>query len=225
MRITWLGQAGLLFEINGTNILIDPYLSDSLGKIAANKERRIPVDERFLRIIPDVIVCTHAHQDHTDPDTLHHFLDRDVCVTVLAPSSVWHIVRQFGGQHNYVQLNRHCQWTHCGIRFTAVKAAHSDPDAIGVLIEANDRVYYITGDTLYNTEIFEDVPSGVDVVFLPVNGAGNNMNMDDAKRFCEDIEAKLAVPMHCGLLDNIDMHSFAYEPRCVPEIFETVIEE
>ena len=33
MKITWLGQAGLLFETNGKTILIDPYLSDSVAQI------------------------------------------------------------------------------------------------------------------------------------------------------------------------------------------------
>ena len=32
MKITWLGQAGLLFEIEDKTIVIDPYLSDSVAK-------------------------------------------------------------------------------------------------------------------------------------------------------------------------------------------------
>ena len=219
MKITWLGQAGLLFETGNTCILIDPYLSDSLAAVNEKKKRRVPVDPRFLQIIPDVIVCTHDHLDHTDPDTLAHYLKREGRITVLAPSSAWRIVRQFGNRHNYVQLNRHCQWTHNGIRFTAVFAAHSDPDAIGVLIEAENRVYYVTGDTLYSSDIFADIPKGVDVVFLPVNGEGYNMNMVDAKRFCEEIGAKIAVPLHCGLVDDLDMNGFAFEPKVVPEIY------
>ena len=222
MKITWLGQAGLLFETGDTCILVDPYLSDSLAAVNEKKKRRVPVDPRFLQIIPDVIVCTHDHLDHTDPDTLAHYLKREGNITVLAPASAWHTARQFGNQHNYVQLNRHCQWTHEEIRFTAVRAAHSDPDAIGVLIEAEGHIYYITGDTLFSTDIFADIPKGVDVVFLPVNGAGNNMNMADAKRFCEEIDAKLAVPLHCGLLDDLDMHGFAFASKVIPEIYRQI---
>ncbi len=34
MKITWLGQAGLLFfESNGIKLIVDPYLSDSVEKI------------------------------------------------------------------------------------------------------------------------------------------------------------------------------------------------
>ena len=33
MKVTYLGQAGLLFEKRGFKIMIDPYLSDSVEKI------------------------------------------------------------------------------------------------------------------------------------------------------------------------------------------------
>ena len=33
MKITWLGQAGLMFETDGKIIMIDPYLSDSVKEI------------------------------------------------------------------------------------------------------------------------------------------------------------------------------------------------
>ena len=45
MKITWLGQAGLLFETDGKRILVDPYLSDSVRAINPKNYRRVPVDE------------------------------------------------------------------------------------------------------------------------------------------------------------------------------------
>ena len=73
------------------------------------------------------------------------------------------------------------------LRFRAVKAEHSDIHPIGVIIEAEGKNYYVTGDTLYNTEIFDDIDCKIDFLLLPVNGEGYNMNMTDAKRFCEKI--------------------------------------
>ena len=69
MKITWLGQAGLLFESNEIKIIIDPYLSNSVESIQPHFWRRMPVDEKFLKITPDVIVLTHDHLDHTDTDS------------------------------------------------------------------------------------------------------------------------------------------------------------
>lgn len=223
MKITWLGQAGLLIESEGVQVMIDPYLSDSVAAVNSKNYRRVPVEERFLRMRPDVLICTHNHLDHTDPETLKHYLDRDGGILVLAPEAAWQETRKFGHDHNYVRFNRHTQWTYNHIRFTAVKAEHSDPHPIGVIIEAEGKVLYITGDTLYNTEIFADLPEQIDVVFLPVNGVGNNMNMVDAKRFCEMTGARRAVPMHCGLFDSIDMNEFAFEPKAVPAIYEEIV--
>lgn len=236
MKITWLGQAGLLMETGGMKILIDPYLSDSVARVNPLNYRRVPVDKQFLEIVPDVIICTHNHLDHTDPETLKAYLAPEAskayqehggCVTVLAPEAAWSEVRKFGGRHNYIKFNRHTQVALMNrekeaVRFNAVKAEHSDPHPIGVIVEAEGKQYYITGDTLYNTDIFEDIPEHIDVLFLPVNGVGNNMNMEDAARFCERIRPKTAVPMHCGLFDEIDMHAFAYENKIIPEIYREI---
>lgn len=223
MKVTWLGQAGLMFETGGKIILVDPYLSDSVEKIEPHNKRRVPVDPKFLAIKPDFIVLTHNHLDHTDPETLRHYLSEESEVCVLASGNAYASVhKQFGGlRNNYVQFNRRTEWSEGGLRFAAVKAEHSDSCAVGVIIEAEGKIYYITGDTLYHEDIFADLPAHIDYVFLPINGRGNNMNFTDGRRFCERIGAK-AVPLHCGLFDNLDMHRFAYENKTVPEFFKEI---
>ena len=222
MKVTWLGQAGLLFETNGVTVIVDPYLSDSVKKIQPQNYRRVSVDESFLKIKPDVIILTHNHLDHTDPETLCHYLKEDSGICVLASGVAWQNVRKtFGGRNNYVMFNRHTEWTHKDIKFTAVYAEHSDDHAIGVIIEAEGKKYYITGDTLYNTEIFKDLPDDIDYTFLPVNGVGNNMNMADAKRFCSKVGGK-AIPLHCGLFDEIDMNLFEYENKVIPHFYKEI---
>ena len=222
MKVTWLGQAGLMFETNGKIIIVDPYLSDSVEKIEPQNKRRVPVDGKFLDIKPDIIVLTHNHLDHTDPDTLKHYLGENSEILVLASGNAWQNVRKvFGGNNNYVMFNRHSEWTEGNIKFTAVKADHSDEHAIGFIMEAEGKKYYVTGDTLYNKSIFSDLPEEIDYVFLPVNGRGNNMNMEDGKRFCQRIGAK-AVPLHCGLFDDLDMNKFGYENKVIPEFYKEI---
>ena len=222
MKITWIGQAGLLFEKDGFKVMVDPYLSDCVKKVEPKNYRRIPVNEDLFDVKPDVLIFTHNHLDHYDPETAPRFINENTCVTVLAPSSVWTEARKLGGSNNYVQFNRHTTWTQNGIKFTAVKAEHSDPYAIGIIIDDGGKKYYITGDTLYNEEVFADIPNDIYAVFLPVNGVGNNMNMTDAKSFCERIAPKFAVPIHCGMFDEIDMNDFEAENKIVPQIYEEV---
>ena len=220
MKVTWLGQAGLLLETQDTTVLIDPYFSDCVGKVDESKHRRVPAEDWLWDICPDVLVFTHDHIDHYDPETAPHFLQKDGSMTVLSPTSCWNKARQFGGKHNYVQFDALTEWTAGDCRFTAVKAVHSDPYAIGVLIEAEGKTLYVTGDTLYSRVIFEQLPETVDCVFLPINGVGNNMNMTDAARFAESCHAALAVPLHWGMMDALDPTAFAFEPKTVPIVYE-----
>ena len=82
MKIIWIGQAGLMLEINNKIILIDPYLSDSIAKTDAAKKRRIPIDSSFLNVKPDVVILTHNHLDHTDPETLKYYLKEDTNILI-----------------------------------------------------------------------------------------------------------------------------------------------
>ncbi len=223
MKIIFLGQAGLLFEWQDLRVMIDPYLSNEVEKINPQNDRRQPIDERFFAVKPNVMIFTHNHLDHYDPQTVGRFVTHETAVTVLSPQSVWQEVRKLGGKNNYVLFNRHTSWTEKGVRFTAVKAEHSDPTPIGVVIEDGEKTYYITGDTLYNEEIFKDLPSQVDVLFLPVNGVGNNMNFDDAARFARRVGASAVVPLHTGLFDDLDLKQFPCKNKIIPEIYKEIV--
>ena len=222
MNVTWLGQAGLLFESKNVKILIDPYLSNSCGEKNPKSNRRMPVDPAFLKIHPDVIVLTHDHLDHTDEQTLAHYLKSDSGVLVLASPNAWNHVRSFGGNNNYVRFTRGTEWTHGGLCFRAVKAEHSDAEAIGVILDDGVKKYYITGDTLYNEAIFSDIPSDIDTVFLPINGKGNNFNAIDAARFATRIGARRAFPLHFGMFDDLSADIFDFSGKVVAEIYHPI---
>lgn len=222
MKITWIGQAGLLFDFDGTKVMVDPYLSNSVVKINPKNDRRIPVKEELFSIRPDVLILTHDHLDHTDPETLEKLFELHNEITVLASKNAWETVRKYGKDNNYINFNRGTVWTENEIRFEAVRAEHSDDYAIGVLLTYQDRCFYVTGDTLYNKDIFKELPQNIEVVFLPINGVGNNMNMTDAAAFAKKTSAKKVVPLHFGLFDDINPENFICEGRIIPRIYEEI---
>ena len=223
MKITWLGQAGLMFETENKIILVDPYLSDNVKNFEPKNYRRVPVDERFLKINPDVIIITHNHLDHLDKETLKYYLTENVSCLVLAPNGSWQELRKFGGNSNYVLFNNGTTWTEGNVTFTAVKAEHSDPYAIGVIISAEGKNYYVTGDTLYNEQVFESLPNiEIKAVFLPVNGVGNNMNMKDAQAFAKRVNAKHTVPIHYGMFDTLTAENITLENAVIPKLYESI---
>lgn len=218
MTVTWLGQAGLLFRTKETTVLVDPYFSDSAAPIAVH--RKMPVDPSVWEIKPDLLLCTHDHIDHNDPQTIPHFVNGNTSVTVLSPFSVWDKLRHAKGKNNFVQVSPGVVWTHRDVTVTTVDAIHSDPYAVGFLIECEGKIYYITGDTLYCPSILNELPKGIDVVFLPINGSGNNMNAADAVKFADYIGASVAVPIHFGMLDELDPTVFKRANTVIPKIYK-----
>lgn len=222
MKVTYIGQAGLIFQNKKQTVMIDPYLSDSVKKVNPLNYRRIPVDESIFSVKPNVMIFTHNHLDHYDRETVERFISADSEITVLSPKSVWEDVRRIGGKNNYVLFNRHTVWTEGRLSFTAVKAEHSDSCAIGVIIDDGEKKYYVTGDTLYNEAIFDDIPTGIYALFLPVNGVGNNMNMCDAARFAQRVNAEKVVPIHIGMFDELSADAFACDNKVIAEIYREV---
>ena len=228
MKITWLGQAGLLFERGGVSVMIDPYMSNYVEKVQPANYRRLPVNEAFFNIDPDIMIFTHDHIDHYDPETAPVFFKKSrKPMSVLGPTSVRaKAMGDLCGQ-NFILFDKYTSVSLEGFIFTAVRAAHSDPYAIGVVIEdrIENKVYYVTGDTLYNSRIFDSLPDpgrNIDVLFLPINGVGNNMNMEDAARFAKKTHAMTVVPLHFGMFDSLDPKDFPCRNKVIPEIWEEI---
>ena len=165
---------------------------------------------------------------HYDPETAPVFFKKSrKPMSVLGPTSVRaKAMGDLCGQ-NYILFDKYTSVTLEGFRFTATRAAHSDPYAIGVVIEdlVENRVYYVTGDTLYNSRIFDSLPElyrEIDVLFLPINGVGNNMNMTDAARFAKKTHAMTVVPYHFGMFDSLDPNDFECRNKVIPVIWEEI---
>lgn len=226
MKITFLGQAGLLFENNKSKIMIDPYLSDSIARAQPEKARRQPIDEGVFKIKPSAVLITHCHADHYDRETLRRFLGPQSEAAVFSPRSVWEDIRSFAGGCNYVLFDAGTSFSMEGVRLFAVKAEHSDGAAIGAVIEDREdsAFYYVTGDTLYSEKVFASLPDvPLRAVFLPINGAGNNMNMEDAARFARRTKAKYAVPLHFGMFDCVDPAGWDVKNKVIPKIYEEIV--
>ena len=225
MQVTWLTHSGLLFENERVTVLVDPYLSDSLAERCESKRRRLPADESFFDISPDVILITHSHPDHLDVKTLERFLSKgEKEITVLASASAYEKLTSLTENHNLVLLCAHSVWSEGGITFYAVKAEHTERDAIGFILDDSEKTYYVSGDTLYNFDVIDDcldlVEDGVDYAFLPINGKGSNMNAKDAADFAYEIGAKTAIPVHYGLFDEVDPDDFDFDDRLVLTPYE-----
>ena len=228
MELTWIGQAGFLIR-TGENaaVLIDPYLSDSLRENRRDERfrREIPVDPRYLAT-PDILVITHLHEDHADFGTLD-ILFKGKKMYVIAPGQVIEALKErYGTLAEYISFAPGAEVTLKGMRFRAMPAEHSTKEAIGVSISGDGKTVWHTGDTLYHRSLPAEKLSP-DLLILPINGVGNNMNAAEAARLTGEVRPAAVLPMHwdmfkafgtdpsefCRLMENADI------PVIMPEVY------
>ena len=212
MKVTWLGESGLLFKNDKITVLVDPCITfcDS--------------NKSFLNEAPDAVVLTHTHAHHFDPAALKCILGVGNNVTVLASEGAYSMVLPLAKGDNPVLLSPHTVYSINGVTFYSVKAEHTDRTAIGVIIDDGEKTYYVSGDTLYNFDVIDDVldlaPDGVDYAFLPINGTEGNMNAKDAADFAYEISADRAIPLHFGKGYKVDPEEFDFEDALILSPFE-----
>ena len=69
MKIKWIGQSGYIIQTENTEIMIDPYLSDVVNRVA-NCPRLVEAPVKPEEIKSDAVICTHNHLDHLDVDAV-----------------------------------------------------------------------------------------------------------------------------------------------------------
>jgi len=80
MKIRFLGQSGYVLKSANTQIIIDPYLSDIVNRVA-NRPRTLPIPMAPKDISCDAVICTHNHLDHLDPDTVSEINNEQFFIT------------------------------------------------------------------------------------------------------------------------------------------------
>ncbi len=255
--IAWLGQAGFWIETGRHSILIDPYLSDSLARKyrgKANDHRRmmpVPVAPGHLPR-PDLVLVTHAHTDHMDPDTLAPLAERFPDVPFVVPRARMSVARErIGSGANLIGMDAgETSAPFAGLTITAFPAAHEslerDEDGSHVFLgygiaTAGIRLYH-SGDTIPFAGLAEAV-SGFrsDIALLPVNGrdedrlaAGipGNLTLTEALTLCRQAGIPYLIPHHFGMFafntidpDTIDIAAKAAKDVRIerPRIGETIL--
>ena len=178
MKVTWLGGAGLSFEGENARILVN---------CAEEKEA-------------DVLLFTSAR--YLSADVLAAVLKKNPDAVVLASRSAYAALSDLADTYNITPLSPHSVFSEKGITFYAVRAECADEKASGFILDDGKKTYYVSGDTLYNYEVLDDVlelvEDGVDYAFLPINGRGGSMNAKDAADFAYELGAAHAIPLFYG---------------------------
>lgn len=208
----WLGQAGFWIETGAHRVLIDPYLSDSLAKKYAgrkNGHRRMMPPPMAVEALPrpDVVLVSHAHTDHMDPETLGPLAERfpDLCFVV--PAACEDTARErIGSRAKLLQADAGDVLEAVpGLTLSVFPAAHETAETdgqgrhvfLGYGMASNGLRIYHSGDCVPFPGLAEAVERfRPEIALLPVNGR------DEARR-AEGVPGNFTLAEAVSLAANI----------------------
>ena len=243
-HLWWLGQSGYLLLWKGKQVLIDPYLSDSLTeKYAATNKPHIRMSERVVdpSLLKDIVIVTssHNHTDHLDAGTLIPLIKNNPGTRFIIPEANRRFVTDRIKQPEDFPVGLDArEWKAISeFTFYGVPASHNELERdengrhkfMGYVIRFGEWTIYHSGDTLWFDGMVELLrPYQVDVALLPINGndpsrgvAGNLDNIE-AALLAKEIGARMVIPCHYDMFtfNTADPANFVVEAnkvgqRCV----------
>ncbi len=248
VALRWLGQGGWAMRSpDGVVWCVDPYLSSYSGRPDFRRLAPTPVEAAAVQT--DAVLCTHSHSDHTDPISLPQIAQAAPAARFYAAAEGAQKLRDLGIPAARIQAVKAGER---GVPVRAVSAYNTDVaadvvyashsgDAVGYVFHVGGSAHgagrplrvYVTGDTLYDPQLVSDATRGVDVLCVCINGRLGNMNHEEAARLAGELDARVVIPMHFGVmphntvdpqlfLDALRVQGVRAEPR-VLQIGEAVL--
>ena len=200
-----IGQAGFIVKSSSGQLLaIDLYLSNCVERIEKSKG--------FKRLLPqilnpndlhfDAVVCTHPHMDHFDIDAVPEIVAKGT--KLYCSINCENLVHQLKMEYYDSQIT-YVRPGDCIIigdfQISFVNCDHGDaaPDAVGVVVEVDNKKIYETGDTCLRLDRINEIPKELDMLIAPINGMYGNMDSKDAIELAEALEPSVTVPCHYGM--------------------------
>ena len=200
----WLGQGGYLFKSpQGVTVMVDAYLSDYAEAMWGMTRAIAPVidPERFT---PDVFLTTHWHEDHLDAPTVRRYAS-EPDILFGGPESCVVRARIWGWPAERTVILERGDSHHRGdIAVTATFARHDEEiamtgDAVGFLLDIGGVRFWNVADSEYDARLRSMLEERIDVMLVPINGVGGNMNAPEAALLTWQVAPRIAVPMHYGM--------------------------
>jgi L-ascorbate 6-phosphate lactonase len=206
----WVGQNGYLFKTHdGTVVGTDLYLTNSCTTIAPpgiDLSRQVPVLIPPEELDVDVFVCTHNHQDHTDPETIERLRHKDT-MQFVGPHPSCEVYARLGvesGRIVPVWPDHVVEFRDVTMRGTfALPTDDTDLNHLGYVFAFGKapRVY-MTGDTA-DCELLEAARRFEPQMMITcINGGFKNLSHDQAAILAGRVKPRLAVPCHYDMFPD-----------------------
>ena len=173
------------------------------SSIRINKEKIIYIDPYKIEKDyndADLIFVTHDHYDHYSEEDIDKVKKEDT--VIIAPEELLTKLLRKGIRQDYIiTVEPNKEYMTEGIKFETIpayntnKAFHpKENEWVGYVIEIQGSKYYIAGDTDITEE---NKKVKCDIAFVPVGGT-YTMDFKEAAQLINEIQPKIAVPIHYG---------------------------
>ena len=82
----WLSGTGFVFKTSaGTQVYVDPYFTDCVSQIFGI-HRAVPPPVPVEEAQPDLVIATHYHEDHLDPEGIPILAHRTTAQFLVPPT-------------------------------------------------------------------------------------------------------------------------------------------
>ncbi|HLV47049.1 MAG TPA: metal-dependent hydrolase [Flavobacterium sp.] len=189
MKITYLGHASLGIEIQGKNIIVDPFVSGN--------ELAKHIDVNSLKA--DYILVTHAHGDHIlDVETIV----KNTGAVIVSNAEITDYYAAKGFKTHPMNHGGSWQFDFGKVKYVTALHSSSFPDGSyggqpgGFVIETDEKNIYIAGDTALTFDMkLIPMRTPLDLAILPI-GSNFTMDVDDAAIAAEFLEVNTVLGYH-----------------------------
>lgn len=200
------GQAGYIIKSKSGQLLaIDLYLSDSVERIEGQigYKRMLPKILSPYDLEFDVVITTHPHRDHFDPDSIPELMANGRTKLFASVDCKKDVKRLEMSDRNitYVKPGDSCIAGDFELDFIHCDHGAGAPDAVGVTVTVDGKRILEAGDTCLRLDRKEEYLSkgNIDVLIAPINGAYGNMDEQDCAKLSNELKPELTIPCHYGM--------------------------
>ncbi|TDV53784.1 L-ascorbate metabolism protein UlaG (beta-lactamase superfamily) [Actinophytocola oryzae] len=227
LRVSWLGHATVLVEVERKRFLFDPVWSDRVSPSTMVGPKRLHPVPWSVDDLPelDAVVISHDHYDHLDMMTVRRLFARQPSLTFVVPLGVGaHLERWRVPTANIVELDWDERTTVDHVEVVATAARHFSgrlrPGGNGTLwaswvIAGRDRKVFYTGDSGHFSgyERIGAEHGPFDVTLIQVGAYSPywpdiHMTPEEGVATHRAVRGELLVPVHWGTF-NLAMHSWS----------------
>jgi len=190
--ITWFDHASIRLRDDIT-IYIDPF-SDAISEATLEA---------------DLIICTHSHFDHFDPDLINKLASEGTIVLAHTSCDIGQLTCEArlmdpGDREQAHGIDVHAVEAYNDHRFrNPGEPFHPQGHGMGVILELDGTGFYHAGDTDMIDEMDGLDAEDIDIAFLPIGGT-YTMDVEEAVEAAAAVRPHTIIPIHYNMIEGTE---------------------